>query len=174
MEKIFSAGKFFRVLLKYTKVNGKRHKFYVIDINDVALIAPLNSKNEFIMERHFRPVLGKTIYEFPAGYIDKGETPLESAKRELEEETGFKAGRIQTLFKSYISPGRSKQMVHFFLADRLVEGKSKQEDGEQIDGLVTIDLEKALRMIKTGEIESMEAISCILYLAHNMSFLSRS
>ncbi len=167
MEEVFSADKFFKVFLKYTKVNGKKHRFYAIEIRDVALVAPVTPEGELIMERHFRPVLNKTIYEFPAGYIEEGENSLQSAKRELEEETGYKAGRIRRLFKSYVSPGRSRQMVHFFLADRLGIGKLKPEDGEQIDGFVKVDLDKALKMIKNGEIRSMEATACLLFLAQN-------
>ncbi len=167
MVELFSAGNFFKVSLKYAKVNGKRHRFYSIDIKDVALIAPINNKKELIMEKHFRPVLNKTIYEFPAGYIDEGETPLEAAKRELEEETGFKAGRIKKLFKGYVSPGRSKQIVNFFLADKLTKGNPKHEGGEQINALVTLSLDKAVRMVKTGEIKSTEGIACILYLSQN-------
>ncbi|EFD93106.1 MAG: NUDIX hydrolase [Candidatus Parvarchaeum acidophilus ARMAN-5] len=171
MDVLFSSGNFFKVAGKNVKVNGKDHKFYELIIKDVVMVAVLNNKNELLFEKHFRPIMGKVLYELPAGYVDKGESPIKAAARELEEETGYKAKKIKSLFKSYISTGRSKQLMHFFIADQLTKGKKHKDPGEQIDDIVWIPLEKAVDMVKSGKIKGIDTTACILFLSQ---FLRKS
>ncbi len=167
MKELFSAGKFFKVFSKDVKVNGKNQVFYVLDAKDVVMVAAITEKKEVIMEKHFRPVLDKSIYELPAGYIDEDEKPIDSARRELEEETGYKAEKIKLLFSGYLSPGRSKQKMYFFLADDLSKGKKKIEEGEQIDRIIKMKLKDTVKMIKSNKIEDTATIACIDYLVQN-------
>lgn len=165
MEVLFSAENFFKVVRKVVKTNGKDNRFYEIKINDVVIVAAVNRKKELLFEKHFRPIIGKTLYELPAGYINKGESPKSSALRELEEETGYKAGKIKKLFKNYMSSGRTKQIMHFFFAYDLTRGRRHIESGEQIDGILWIPIDKALQMIKSGEIKGIDTTACILFLS---------
>ncbi len=166
-KELFSAGKFFKVLGKPVTMNGQKRLFYFLDIKDSVMVAAVTNKNEVIMEKHFRPVLDKSIYELPAGYIDEDEKPIDSARRELEEETGYKAEKIKLLFSAYQNTARSKQKMYFFLADDLSKGKKKEEKGERIDEVVNVKLGDAVKMIKRGKILDANAIACIYYLLIN-------
>ena len=165
MEVLFSAGNFFKVIGRKVKTNGRKHLFYEIKINDVVMVAAINEKKEILLEKHFRPIFGKTFYELPAGYIDKDEEPISAAARELEEETGYNARKIKKLFKSYIATGRTRQAIHFFLAYDLKSGRKRMDPGEQIDGTTWVSLEKALQMVKSGSIKGIDTTACILFLS---------
>ncbi len=166
MKELFSAGGFFKVIEKNVYLKGKKHVFYFIDIKDVVVIAALNDKKEIIIERHFRPSINKYIYEMPAGYVEKGEKPIEAAKRELEEETGYKTGRIKNVFTNYISIGRTSQKAYIFLADRLKKGRKKEEAGEIIEYIKFISIEEAAKMIERQTMGS-EFTATAMYLYSN-------
>jgi ADP-ribose pyrophosphatase len=72
------------------------------------------------------------LLEFPAGHVEGGEDPEETAKRELEEETGYRAGRIEYVYSYHPAVSRTKQLVHVFRADGLTKGVARHDGGEDI------------------------------------------
>lgn len=103
----------------------------------VAVVALLGSTAEdgqvrVVLIEQLRPAVGGKMYEIPAGHIDDGESPSEAALRELEEETGYRAGRMEPLGVRYTIPGVSGQLMHFFLAQDLRPGEQSLEETEHL------------------------------------------
>ena len=91
---------------------------------------PLTEQGEIIFVNQFRYALGKVTLEVPAGKLEKGEDPLECGRRELEEETGFKASEFVSLGYLYPSPGFANETTHIFLAWGLTEGAVNRDEDE--------------------------------------------
>ena len=85
-----------------------------------------------VLIEQLRPAVGGVLFEIPAGHIEEGESPEQAAARELEEETGYRAGKLESLAVRYTIPGMSFQSMHFFLARELEPGSQQLEDSEFI------------------------------------------
>jgi len=115
-----------------------------------------------LLERQFRPVIGEWIYEIPAGTIEEGEEPVETARRELVEETGYEPARLTHLLTIYPSPGTSTERIHVFLAEDLRYRGARLEEDEAIETL-WVPLSEALEMIRRGDIRDAKTIVALLY-----------
>lgn len=91
-------------------------EYYVLEYPDWINILAITEDGKFVFERQYRHGLGKTCYEIPAGVIEKGETPLEAAKRELQEETGYGEGEWSPLMTISGNPSTTSNLTHCFLA----------------------------------------------------------
>ena len=91
-------------------------EFYVLEYPDWVNIIAIDENGQYVMERQFRYGLGKTCYEIPAGVIEKGETPIEAARRELLEETGYGEGEWSPLMTISGNPSTTSNLTHCFLA----------------------------------------------------------
>jgi 8-oxo-dGTP pyrophosphatase MutT (NUDIX family) len=91
-------------------------EYYVLEYPDWVNIIAIARDGAFVMERQYRHGLGKTCYELPCGVIEKGETPLGAARRELREETGYAGGEWQEWMTLSPNPSTSDNLVHCFLA----------------------------------------------------------
>ncbi len=101
------------------------------------------------------------LLEAPAGLLD-AEAPEDAIRREAEEETGFRVGRVEPVFTAYMSPGSVTERLHFFAAeyapaDRVASGGGSAAEGEDIE-VVEVALDRALAMIETGEIADGKTI----------------
>jgi len=116
-----------------------------------------------LINQHRYP-LDKFIWELPAGKLDRGEQPLECAKRELEEETGYRAGRWKLLTPIYTTPGFCSEILHIFMASDLTPapGGRRLEEGEETMTMKILPLFEAVRMIEQGEIMDSKTICGIL------------
>lgn len=121
--------------------------------SDVVIVVPFLADKKLVMIRQYRYPLGKVLLEFPAGHVEGDEVPVETAKRELEEETGYKAKKIERIYRYHPSVSRSNQNVHVFKATGLAEGKTKHDGGEDIN-VEVMTTEKVLKLIKQGKVES--------------------
>jgi len=121
-------------------------------------------KGRVLLERQFRPVVGRWLYEIPAGTLEPGEEPEEAAARELREETGYVAGRLRRLLEFYPSPGVSTEKIVVFLAEELRLGERSLEPDEVIE-TVWLPLREALEMIRRAEIIDGKTIVALLYYA---------
>ncbi|WP_243027078.1 NUDIX domain-containing protein [Thermus albus] len=126
----------------------------------VAIIALRDGKMLFV--RQPRPAVGLAPLEIPAGLMEPGEDPLETAHRELAEETGL-AGDLTFLFSYYVSPGFTDEKTHVFLAQNLREVTANPDEDEAIE-VVWLEPEKALEMHHKGEVEfSATGLVGVLY-----------
>lgn len=94
-------------------------------LGSVGVIA-FTEDNRIIMVRQFRKPLEKVILEIPAGKLEKGEDPIVCASRELEEETGYRAGKMEHLLSFYASPGYTNELKHLYKATELFQDKQIQ------------------------------------------------
>ena len=100
---------------------------------DAVAIVALDTAGRIVLVRQQRTAVGDTLLELPAGLIDEGEEPLETAKRELREETGLHGGRWRELASFWTSPGFVDERVTVFLADELEEGEPDPDEAEDIE-----------------------------------------
>jgi ADP-ribose pyrophosphatase len=115
------------------------------------------------MVRQYRHPVRSTTWEIPAGKLDPNESPLPCARRELEEETGFKAGRLRRLLSYWPTGAFSDEIIHIFGAWDLAPGKLNPDEDEFIASR-EIDLKTALRWIRTGKIKDSKTIIALLYV----------
>ena len=100
---------------------------------DAVAIVAVDDKDRVVLVRQDRPAAGKQLLELPAGLIDDGEEPLESAKRELREETGLQGGTWRELWSFFSSPGFIDERITMFAAEGLEQGERDLDDGEEVE-----------------------------------------
>ncbi|HSG21029.1 MAG TPA: NUDIX hydrolase, partial [Burkholderiaceae bacterium] len=123
-----------------------------------AAIVPLIGTNRVLMERQWRYPLNRSFLEFPAGKLDAGEPPLQAARRELQEETGYRARRWASLGPMHPVISYSTEVIHLFLADDLVAGESAREAGECLE-VVEIGIDDLFARIQAGEVTDAKTLS---------------
>jgi ADP-ribose pyrophosphatase len=163
--RVFKGKKFEVLVEKRNLPNGLQHEVEFVHHNGSAVIVPVLDSGELIMLRQYRPVLGKWIIEFPAGTVEEGETPLQTATRELREETGYDAEDIRELISFIPSPGISDEIMHVFLARGLRPSRTDPEAYEVID-VIKIRLTEALEILNRGQLEDAKTILSLLLLSH--------
>jgi ADP-ribose pyrophosphatase len=125
-------------------------------------------KNPWIViERQYRHAAGQFLWELPAGKLDAGETPLEGAKRELGEETGYSAKKWSPLVEYFASPGFLGESMKVFLAEGLVAGDAHPEEDEAIDFRL-VKLSELLDLIDEGKIIDGKTLTAILLYAREL------
>ncbi|MCE4614954.1 MAG: NUDIX hydrolase [Desulfurococcales archaeon] len=133
-----------------------------------AAVLPVFSDGRVVLLKQYRPSIEKWILEAPAGVVDRGETPEETARRELEEEAGLLAGELVELGSGYVSPGYSTEFMHLFLAINPSKGQQRLEKHEIIE-VKEYSLREAFGLIDTGEIADVKTITLILGALHMLS-----
>ena len=131
--------------------------------NCVAIVA-IDPEGEVLMVRQFRKPVGEVLLEIPAGVVEDGEEPLDSAHRELEEETGYMAGRMERIGGFYSSPGYSTEFLHLFLATELRKGEARP-DADEIIEVVSVPFERILSLILAGELRDAKSIAGLFTVA---------
>lgn len=140
---------------------GKRTAREVIAHPGAVVVLPFLSADRIILIRNRRHAVGATLLELPAGTLEHNENPMNCAGRELLEETGFLAGRLQSLGSFYTSPGILSEKMFAYAAYDLQEKRQALEEDEEIE-LASATLDEAIGMIKTGEIADGKTIATIL------------
>jgi len=142
--------------------DGKKAKREVVEHRGAVVIVPLLEGERIVMVKQYRYPVGEDLLELPAGTLEEGESPLEGAKRELLEETGYTAQKMTELTSFYSSPGFCDERIHLFLAKGLKAKKQDLDSDERIDvELYTLD--ELVNMIKGGKIRDAKSIVGILY-----------
>ena len=119
------------------KPNDTKTTREVVEHVDCVVILPVDRNGKILLVRQFRHAVSKEMLELPAGSIDPGETPEEAAIRELREETGYKAGKLEKLGGFYAAPGYCTEYLHFFRATQLQKSPLKAEDTDEIEVVPT-------------------------------------
>jgi ADP-ribose pyrophosphatase len=128
------------------------------------LTDPDSGDPQILLIKQYRYAAGDFIYEIPAGKLDGDEDPKECARRELREETGCTATRIEHLYTFYTTPGFTDETIHAFMATGLTRGEVEHERDEFMS-LETVTLSRALELIKSGELKDAKTALAILYVA---------
>lgn len=128
------------------------------------LTDPSGDDPQLLLIRQYRYAAEGYVYEVPAGRLDPGETPEECATRELKEETGCTAGRIEHLYSFYTTPGFTDEKIHAFMASDLTRGDNSLEADEFVE-TISLPLSRALEMIRKGEIVDAKTALTLMYAA---------
>jgi len=143
------------------KSSGKTTTREIVEHSDCVAVVVLDSKDRAILVRQYRGAVGKRLLEIPAGGIDSGEQPINSVRRELQEEIGYLPNKIDKLGGFYAAPGYCTEYLHLYLATYLVPSQLEAEDTEDIE-VVRVPLSRVPELIASGEIRDAKSIAGLL------------
>ncbi|HXG35580.1 MAG TPA: NUDIX hydrolase [Dehalococcoidia bacterium] len=141
--------------------NGHRSRREVVEHGEVVAIVGLDDDGSVLLVRQYRHAVGQALLELPAGGVDAGESLEEAAQREFQEETGFKAERLERLGGFYVSPGYCTEFIHAFLASGLRESRL-EHDSDELIVVERMPLARAAALAKSGEIKDAKSIVGLL------------
>lgn len=148
-----------------TLPDGRTATLEVVYSGDAAAVVALSSQREVFLINQYRYVTGGMLLEIPAGKMEAGEKPLECARRELEEETGYRAANWRHLATFYTSPGFCTEKIHLFMAQELTRFSQNLDRDEFIE-VEKMPLDKALQMVGKGAIDDAKTIVGLLTVRH--------
>jgi len=128
---------------------------------------PFLGDDEVLLIRQYRYAAGGEIYEVPAGKLDPGESPEVCAVRELEEETGYRAERVEALGSILTTPGFTDERIHLFAAFGLEPTQQRLEDDELIE-LAPMPLTEALEMVWSDQLPDAKSALALLHAARRL------
>jgi ADP-ribose pyrophosphatase len=140
-----------------TLPNGVTIDLEIVRHPGAAAVVPLKDNGMVVLIKQFRHAAGGFIYEIPAGKLYPGEDPLHCAARELEEEIGWIAGRMERLTSILTAPGFTDEVIHIYKATGLTAGR-QQLDRDEVLEVLEISLEEAIKMIEAGTIRDAKTI----------------
>ena len=148
--------------------NGRRVEFDFVRHPGAAAVVPFLDDGRVLLIRQFRFATGGEIMEVPAGKLDPGEAPEVCAARELEEETGYRAGRLERLGSIWTTPGFCNEIIHLYAAFDLAPAEQRLEPDEIIE-LVPTPLEEALGALSGPVVDGKTATALLLASRMNRS-----
>ncbi|NMB33780.1 MAG: NUDIX hydrolase [Clostridium sp.] len=141
--------------------NGKEASRDIVIHPGASVIIPVSKNNELYMVRQYRTPVGEVSLELPAGKLDEGEEPDVCAIRELKEETGLEADKIQHILSFYSTPGFSNEILHLYIATGLCEGIACADEDEFVT-VEKIPIDELTNMILSNKITDAKTIIGIL------------
>jgi len=161
--KIIHRGKFLLHSIEEVELpNGNRVELEIISHPGAAAVVPFLSDDRILLLRQYRHAAGGYIWEIPAGKLDPGEEPQACAERELAEETGYRAGRIEQTGVILTTPGFTDERIYLFSAFDLEPGVTAHEVSEVIE-LHEVPFEEALAMVDRGEIVDAKTLAALFH-----------
>ena len=152
-----------------TLPDGKRASRETVVRGSAAAVLPVDDNGDLILIKQYRHSIKGFAIEIPAGMTDASdESPLMCAARELKEETGYTANKIEFLFKMHSAIGFSNEVVYVYEATGLTAGETDFDEGEFIE-TYKVTSDEAVRMISTGEITDSKTIAAVL--AHRVKLI---
>ena len=140
-----------------TLPNGVTIDLEMVRHPGAAAVVPLKDSGTVVLIKQFRHAAGGFIYEIPAGKLHAGEDPMHCAARELEEEIGYVAGRLDRLTSILTAPGFTDEVIHIYKATAMTRGQ-QQLDRDEVLEVLEIPLEEAIAMIVAGTIRDAKTI----------------
>jgi ADP-ribose pyrophosphatase len=157
------AGRILTLRLKYLpQPDGSRHLREIVEHKPGAAAVALDADGQVLLVRQLRAAVGARILELPAGLIDPGEQPIDCARRELHEETGYLARNLQPLVAFYTSPGFTDELIHIFVAKNLEPAPPISHDEEEDIELVRLPLAEAIEQVTHGEISDAKTVTGLM------------
>jgi ADP-ribose pyrophosphatase len=160
-------GRVFDVSVDTVREGDKTYVREVVHHPGSAVIIPVFDDGTLALVRQYRHPAVKYLLEVPAGSLSAPESPEEGAARELEEELGVVAGRMEKLTEFFVSPGFVEEKMWLYLATELTETEQRLEDDEILD-IVRVSFTRAFEMIEDGEIEDAKTIIGIMLAARRL------
>lgn len=154
-------GKIITVLKDDVEVADGHKSFREVVRHSGGIVILAINEDKILFVKQFRYPMKEILLELPAGKLEPNENPLEAAKRELEEETGYCANKWSSLGFVYTSPGYSDEKLYLFKAEDLEFTGCHPDEGEILQP-VELDIDKALYMINTGEINDAKTLCAFM------------
>lgn len=161
---LFTASRFRVVRKSQQTPDGRTHQREIVEHPGSVTILPLLDDDRVCLIRNYRVSVGQTLWELPAGTLEPAEDPLECARRELAEETGYRATRVELLCEFFLSPGILNERMRLYRATGLAPGKAQLDSGEDIETFV-VPFSEALAMALDGRIQDAKSLVGILWHA---------
>jgi ADP-ribose pyrophosphatase len=158
------AGRVITVTVDRLQEGELTYQREIVHHNGSAVVVPVFADDTIALVRQYRHPAGRYLLEVPAGTLDKGESPEVGAARELEEELGFVAGRLEQLSEFYLSPGFLQEKMWVYLATDMTETRQRLDEDEILE-VVRIPFVNALAMISSGEIQDAKTIIGLMLAA---------
>jgi ADP-ribose pyrophosphatase len=136
--------------------NGRTATREVVEHAAAVAIVAVDPTGALLLVRQWRTPTGRALLEVPAGTLDPGEAPEAAAQRELQEETGYRAGRLTRLGGFWVAPGYCTEYIHVYLAEDLIESRLTADEDEHI-AVERVTLAEALALIDAGEIDDAKS-----------------
>ena len=162
-KKVFT-GRVFDVTVDTVREGDQTYVREIVHHRGSAVMVPAFDDGTIALVRQYRHPAVKFLLELPAGTLNEKERPEEGAARELEEELGVVAGKLEKLCEFFVSPGFCEEKMWLYLATDLKETKQRLEEDELIE-VVRLPIDRALQMITDGEIEDAKTIIGLLLAA---------
>jgi ADP-ribose pyrophosphatase len=166
-ETLLKAQKFVVERRRYTTPNGTALDREIIVHPGAVIVLPLLTDSDIVMIHNYRYAIERELLELPAGTLDPDEGPATCAARELEEETGYRARRIEPMGEFYTTPGIANELMRCFVAYDLQQTQQRLDSGERIRTEV-VPMSRAITMISDGTIVDAKTIALLLryHLGH--------
>jgi ADP-ribose pyrophosphatase len=161
-EVLLTAAKFRVVRETISSPSGQTKTRDIVRHPGAGVIVPLLDDGRVCLIRNWRVAVNQTLIELPAGTLEPPEPPEKTAERELIEETGYRAAKIEFLHAFFLSPGILDEKMYLYLATGLTAGEPAREDGEEIENWL-VPLDEAIAMIFRGEIQDAKTIVGLLW-----------
>ena len=156
--KLLYAGKRFQAYLDQLEWPGKKKVFREwVARPGISGVIALTRPDHMLLVRQHRWGANRWFWEIPAGTFDKGDSPLSCARRECEEETGYKPTRIKSLGFYFASPAHSDEKVHLFVASGLQKSKMNLDYDERLV-VKSFSIAEVKRMLKSGKIHDAKTV----------------
>jgi ADP-ribose pyrophosphatase len=140
-----------------TLPNGVTVDLEVIRHPGAAAVVPLKDNDRVVLIKQFRHAAGGFIYEIPAGKLHPGEDPKLCAARELEEEVGYQAGKLELLSSIFTAPGFTDEVIHIYRATELSTGRQNLDRDEVLE-IVEVSLQESIEMMRLGRIRDAKTM----------------
>ena len=155
-------GRAFKIRRDYLKTpNGRETRLEIIEHGGSVVLIPIDDDGNLLFVRQYRHAVGQDLLELPAGTRDNGEPFEECAAREIREETGMQAGKLQKVGEFYLAPGYSSEFMVVFLATELKDNPLDADDDEFLQ-VEKIPLKQAIQMAERGDIPDAKSLAALL------------
>lgn len=148
-----------------TLPDGNTSKREIVKHPGAAAVIAITKDKKIVFVEQYRKALEKHLVEIPAGKLEVGEKPETTAKRELEEETGYTTNHLRLLTSFYTSPGFADELVHLYITDKIeLLQETKETDEDEFVEIIELTMEEAEELVKEQRIHDAKTAYAILYL----------
>lgn len=141
--------------------DGRETRFDIVEHIGSVVIVPLDAAGGLLFVRQYRHAAGQEMLELPAGTLDEGESPDDCARREVREETGMAAGKLEPMGGFYLAPGYSTEYMHVYLATALVDDPL-EADADEFLSVERVPVSAALEMCARGDFPDAKTLAALL------------
>ncbi|MCC6188609.1 MAG: NUDIX hydrolase [Anaerolineales bacterium] len=163
-------GRAFQVRVDEVAVRpGLTTRLDIVDHPHSVMMLPLDAENQVWFVRQYRHAAGQVLLELPAGTLKPGEDPAKAANRELQEEIGMRAERLEEIASFYLAPGYSTELMHVFMATGLSASPLPQDDDEDI-AIERVPIERVLALAGSGALQDAKSLVGVLAAARRLGW----